>query len=379
MSKHSDEAERLLDQLDEQTRDALIHKIRGQLLEDMAPMLTKQIDEIREQEAEKVRAAFNKDRDSLIEEAERREGQIAQDHEKELQILQHKLSDKDKKLAATQEELAKQAESQQIQIQKPPKPSTVAEETKRVSEAYIQSLEETVAAQTRALAQMRTQSESTVNELTQTITQQNLKIQTLSTAQQTLKQENIILQRDNAILQRTISDQQDERSVKSALLDKPATQQTISPIKFYEYGPMAEYLKSADAKTLAKSIDRNMKVPGVALDKNINQYHDLLNVMPASMIEKMHAVGQELQKRLDARMKFSGRLVQDTGDFGAKVANAFSKLFGKKLDDKKLEAACNEYHEKASKIEEISPTAKKFVDQLLASRTTSKSVTRNMQ
>ena len=388
-----DEADRILDDLDPEVADRLFHRIKVQLLQEMAPEIDQQITKIREDEARKARQEFQKDTDILLAESSQREG-LYVEKEAEVQRLTKMLANKDKALETLQKQLIQPKDKSatldaSLQEQASQKLFQSWQKEKQGLDNYTQTLEEQIEQQAKKLAHVRAQNEAGVIPLKNLINEQSSKITNLLHSQQELHQVNVGLHTKIKSLELALSDHKDELEYKSEKLSRKSEERldqttqeaqiliesskTVDPkkVQFHENGAIAQYLRSADAKTLAKTIDRNMKVTRVTLDQNVNQYYDLLKVMPSSIVEKMHNVGQELQKRLYERMKFSGKLKQGVEDFGSKVVNAFSKLFGKKVDDPALKAACEECHTKITAIQKQNPNSiemTKFIDNVLSAR-----------
>lgn len=150
-------------------------------------------------------------------------------------------------------------------------------------------------------------------------------------------------------------------------------------LSFKKDGALAAYLESADAKTLATNLDRNMRNNNIGVDDLFEIDHKIQVLFPESALAKMQEVGKELQRRQEGRSTFVGKVKQKAEDYVAIVINAFSKLTGKKVDDPKLDAAMKEYASKIQDIEKHLATetekdqkgAKqlgKFVDQVLVSQ-----------
>ena len=134
-------------------------------------------------------------------------------------------------------------------------------------------------------------------------------------------------------------------------------QEEARALKFENDGPLAEYLRSAKPKDLAAALDRNMKLSHIAIDKKLDENPEVIKHFSKEIAQKMRDVGVALEERIRQRSTFSGKMMQKVGDYAAVAANAFKKLFGKKVDDPKLANACAECHTKMEVIKEKSPHA----------------------
>ena len=147
--------------------------------------------------------------------------------------------------------------------------------------------------------------------------------------------------------------------------------------RFNPDGPLATYLKSADAKILAKELDRNMRGNHVTLDNESPAYDTIgekdaapystvavRQFYPKEVVEKMEQVGMEVTKRQKERSTFVGAVVQKIGDYANVTLNVFSKLFGKKVDNPALKAAINECAKKRAEISKHPARKNKKVDDL---------------